>query len=278
MTDAELTYVYAIARPPGPDAAAEIAAMTGVDGAAVRLIPHDDLTAVVSSVPASAFDEAALRARLEQMDTLEALARAHHAVVDAAAVHGTVLPLRMATVYRGDERVVDMLARGHDRFDAALDRLTGAMEWGVKVYTEPAPASAQPSAAPPEPARETGGASMGRDYLRRRKEQRRAADDMWRQASGFAERVDAELCALAMDVRHYRPQNPKLSGARGDNVLNAAYLVGADRAQAFADAARALNGDVPGTRVELTGPWAPYSFTLPEPEQDVVDADAPSGG
>ena len=282
MTDADLTYVYAIAWPPGPDAVVAITAMSGVDDAPVRVVSHGDLMAVVSSVPAAAFDEAAMRERLEQMDTLESLARAHHTVVDAAAAHGTVLPLRMATVYRGDERVTEMLTRGRERFAAALDRLTGAMEWGVKVYTEPAPA-ASPSTAQgsgsasgsAEPARETSGSNMGRDYLRRRKEQRRSADEAWRQASGFAERVDAELCDRALDVRHYRPQNPKLSGARGDNVLNAAYLVSADGARAFAETARALDGSVPGTRVELTGPWAPYSFTLPEPEQDVVDADAP---
>lgn len=273
MTDAELTYVYAITRPQDRDAP-EITAVSGVGGATVRLVSYEDLAAVVSSVPASAFDEAALRERLEQMDTLESLARAHHAVVDAVAAHDTVLPLRLATVYRDDERVTEMLTRGRERFAAALDRLTGALEWGVKVYTEPAPTGSPPASA--EPARETSGASTGRDYLRRRKEQRQAADDAWRQASGFSDRVDGELCALALDVRHYRPQNPKLSGARGDNVLNAAYLVGGDDARAFAEAARALDGSAPGTRVELTGPWAPYSFTLPEPEQDVVDADAPA--
>lgn len=262
MSDGALTYVYAITRSPGPD---DVGRVAGVDGAMVRLVAAGPLTAVVSSVPENAFDEAALRTRLEEMDTLEALARAHHAVIDAAAVQGAVLPLRLATVYRGDERVRDMLTRGAERFAEALDRLDGRCEWGVKVYAEPGsgesrtkPASGAPSAA--------SSASPGKDYLRRRKQQRQSAEETRRATAEFAGRVDAELSTLADDVRHYRPQNPNLSGARGENVLNAAYLLDAARSEEFAEAVRALNDEVPGTRVELTGPWAPYSFALPDAE------------
>lgn len=262
-----LTYVYGIIRPPGAAARDAIARAAGVDGAAVHLVDHDDLTAVVSPVPARAFDAAALRERLEDLADLEALARAHHAIVDLAAAYGTVLPLRLATVYRGDDRVAGMLARGRPRFTAALDRLAGRAEWGVKVYTTPV----RPEPAEPAPPVRDGGAHMGRDYLRRRKRQRQDAEETLRQAAGFAERVDEELTGLAADVRHHRPQNPRLSGASGDNVLNAAYLVDAAHAAAFTTAAHALDGAVPGTHVELTGPWAPYSFT-------VADATEPTAG
>lgn len=260
MSDDTLTYVYAITRSPGPE---DVARVAGVDGTMVRLVDAGPLTAVVSSVPEDAFDEAALRTRLEEMDTLEALARAHHAVIDAAAVQDAVLPLRLATVYRGDERVRDMLTRGAARFAEALDRLDGRCEWGVKVYAEAGPGESGTSAAPrTAPA----GANPGKDYLRRRKEQRQSAEETRRATAEFAGRVDAELSTLADDVRHYRPQNPKLSGARGENVLNAAYLLDAGRTDELAEAVRALNDEVPGTRVELTGPWAPYSFALPDAE------------
>lgn len=265
-----LSYVYAIARPPGAVARGEVARAGGVDGATVHLVAEAGLVAVVSAVAADAFGEAALRERLEDMTELEELARAHHEVVDLMAAYGTVLPLRLATVYHGDDRVADMLARGRTRFANALDRLADRVEWGVKVYTESdSPATPEDSG----PRVRDGGPHMGRDYLRRRKEKQRAAEESLRQAAGFADRVDDELSRLAADVRRYRPQNPRLSRASGDNVLNVAYLVAADRAAAFATAARDLDGAVPGTRVELTGPWAPYSFTLPDPERTVVDGD-----
>jgi hypothetical protein len=58
-----------------------------------------------------------------------------------------------------------------------------------------------------------------------------------------------------------------LSGAPGENVRNAAYLVDAGRTEEFAALAWRLDAEAPGTRIELTGPWAPYSFALPDDEE-----------
>jgi hypothetical protein len=43
-------------------------------------------------------------------------------------------------------------------------------------------------------------------------------------------------------------------------VLNGAYLVPEGRAGEFADQVRALTERHPAVRLELTGPWPPYSF------------------
>jgi hypothetical protein len=43
-------------------------------------------------------------------------------------------------------------------------------------------------------------------------------------------------------------------------VLNAAYLVERERVGEFAGLADRLAADETGIRVEVTGPWAPYSF------------------
>ena len=246
------SYAYAVARSFDP---AQLAGVRGVDGADVRLVRYRDLVAVVSPVPLTEFDEAALRTKLESLPWLEATARAHHAVVDVVAASSVTLPLRLATVYRGDERVTEVLRQGGRRFRAALDRLAGRVELGVKVYTD-RPAMA-PAAAP-------SALSPGRDYLRRRRAQLGASEDAWQRAAATAERVDATLAGLAVDRRRRPPQRRQLSGAPGENVLNAAYLVDAGRTEEFAALARCLDAGAPGTRIELTGPWAPYSFALPD--------------
>jgi hypothetical protein len=249
------SYAYAVARPFDP---AHLAGVRGVDGAEVRLVPCRDLVAVVSSVPLAEFDEAALRTKLERLPWLEATARAHHAVVDAVAACSVTLPLRLATVYHGDERVAEVLRQGYGRFRAALDRLAGRVELGVKVYTDPQ--AMAPAASPPA-------SSPGRDYLMRRRAQHRARDDAWQRAAATAQRVDATLAGLAADSRQRPPQRRQLSGARGENVLNAAYLVDSERTEEFAALAMRLDAETPGTRVELTGPWAPYSFALPDDQE-----------
>jgi len=43
-------------------------------------------------------------------------------------------------------------------------------------------------------------------------------------------------------------------------VLNVAYLLDDTRADDFAAAVAALADQHPGVRLELTGPWPPYSF------------------
>ncbi|MBY8881493.1 GvpL/GvpF family gas vesicle protein [Actinacidiphila acidipaludis] len=262
----ELLYAYAVTgREPGTAVASY---GQGVTGAPVFPVAEGELAALVSRVPAAGFDEVALQAQLEDLEWLERVARAHHEVVAAASSAGCALPLRLATVYRDEDGVRRMLRTGHDRLRAELDRLDGRIEWGVKVYTTPAAQAAPvgpagPGAAPAGPAAARGGAGgtvSGRDYLRQRLRQRQTQDGVLQQSSDLADRLDAELSRLAEDRRVHRPQDPRLSRRDGVNVLNASYLVPAADAHAFAERARTLVAGETRVRVEMTGPWAPYSF------------------
>jgi hypothetical protein len=78
------TYLYAITSATGDLTLADLKGLTGVGGGPVRSVVHEDLLALVGTVPQEAFGEAALRRNLEDLAWLEATARAHHAVVDAA--------------------------------------------------------------------------------------------------------------------------------------------------------------------------------------------------
>jgi hypothetical protein len=71
------------------------------------------------------------------------------------------------------------------------------------------------------------------------------------------------------------PQNSALSGAAGQNVLNAAYLVPRADSEEFVEIVDRTKGEEPGIRVELTGPWAAYSFVDAE-ETDTEEG--PAGG
>ncbi|EFL13179.1 GvpL/GvpF family gas vesicle protein [Streptomyces sp. C] len=66
-------------------------------------------------------------------------------------------------------------------------------------------------------------------------------------------------------MRHPAQTGPLAGGDTGENVLNDAYLVPDGEADAFRAAVRHAADDLPGVRVELTGPWAPYSFAVPQP-------------
>jgi hypothetical protein len=238
-------YVYAIGRALDP---ASLGGLVGVDGAEVHRVTHRDLAAVVSAAPPG---EATLTARLERLDELAAVAQAHHAVVAAIATQAVVAPFRLATIYQDEHRVRELLHQRYDEFDALLDRLAGTVEVGVKLYLDDrAPARAAPSGS-------------GRAYLQQLSKRQRRRDEQWRHAAAAAGRIDTALGACALDRSHHRPQPAQLSGAAGHNILNAAYLVPGGRVTEFGELVRRLAADEPTLRVEVTGPWAPYSFAEP---------------
>ncbi|WP_216589951.1 GvpL/GvpF family gas vesicle protein [Streptomyces brasiliscabiei] len=247
-----LRYVYAVCRP--FDAALQ-SQLTGVAGAPPRQLRHHDLIAVVSEVPERDFAEEPLRAHLEDLDWLTETARAHQSVIDALTVVTTPLPLRLATVFRDDSGVRVMLEAREEGFRRTLERLAGRVEWGVKVYAEPE------ESAEREPARAPAKVSSGRDYLRQRRRSHRANEEMWENADRFARALHDTLAAAAEETRLHAPQNSALSGAPGRNVLNAAYLVPRAHSEEFVELVDRTKGEEPGLRVELTGPWAAYSFS-----------------
>ncbi|MEV5312014.1 MULTISPECIES: GvpL/GvpF family gas vesicle protein [unclassified Streptomyces] len=249
-----LRYVYAVCRPFGAPLQSQL---SGVAGVPPRLLHHHGFVAVVSTVPERHFAEEPLRAHLEDLDWLTDTARAHQQVIDALTTVTTPLPLRLATVFRDDSAVRVMIESREDFFRSTLERLDGRVEWGVKVFTEPEPGQESEGGERPREK-----AASGRDYLRQRRSQVRAREDLWQKAEDFATRLHESLSGYAEDSRLHPPQNPALSGAAGRNVLNAAYLVPRDHSEEFVELVDRTkdDSDSSGMRVELTGPWAAYSF------------------
>ncbi|GHD00763.1 gas vesicle protein [Streptomyces violarus] len=243
-----LRYVYAVCRPFGTPLQSQL---SGVAGDPPRALAHRGLVAVVSHVPERDFAEEPLHAHLEDLDWLTETARAHQGVIDALTTVTTPLPLRLGTVFRDDSGVRTMMEAREEDFQRTLDRLEGRVEWGVKVYAE----SEQQES--PRPAQK---AASGRDYLRQRRMQTRSHEEMWQKAERFSTRLHENLSAFAEDSRLHPPQNPALSKATGRNVLNAAYLVPRANSEEFVELVDRTKGEVPGMRIELTGPWAAYSF------------------
>lgn len=246
----------------------------GVAGRPVRLVRSGEVAAAVSPVPEADFSQAALKAHLEDLDWLEPTARAHHSVVESLAARATVLPLRLATVYLDDTRVAQMLEAGRETFAGLLARLTGHAEWGVKVYVErPAsaavpPADAGPALEEPDP---------GRAYLRQRRHQHQARRDAWHTAEEVLRRIDAEVQGLAAQRARHRPQQGRLADTGGENVANDAYLVPHELADEFRRRVHRAAEDAPGVRVDITGPWAPYSFAEPGVQEPGLQEGAAPG-
>lgn len=243
-------YLYAISR--GVDDEV-LTGIRGLEGAPVQRVRHRGLDAVVSDVALDTFGEEGLKHNLEDLRWLEDVARSHDDVVRAVAAHGPTAPLRLATICLDDDGVRARLDEWGDDLADVLDRVSGRGEWSVKVVAPAAPAPADE----PEPA-------SGAEFLRRRKAQAEQREQ--RQASGaaVAEDVHQELATRAVASRLLPAQDPQLTGLAGTMLLNAAYLVDLDRADAFSATVDELAARHPELAVEGAGPWPPYSFAVLE--------------
>jgi len=233
--------------------------VAGIGGVAPRTITVGGLTAVVGDVGDREYGEAALRRNLEDLDWLARTARAHHAILEAAAERGPVVPMRLATLFTSDTGVTGTLRDRADDFRKALSLIGARSEWGVKAYAvkpaDPAGEPGRPAAGPDGQATGPGAA-----YLQRRRAQLTASKDASSEAMASARTVYADLSQLAVSSRLYPPQAPDLAGQQGPMVLNAAYLVADERAGEFAAATADLTARHRFVQLTLTGPWPAYSF------------------
>lgn len=252
MRDA--TWLYAVAADPDLPAG-----LSGVAGEPVRPLSCGDLTAVVGTVDLAEFGEEPLRRALHEPQRVELLARAHHEVVQAVTGRSAAVPFRLATIYLGDDRVREFVAGNRAVLGAVLRRVAGHAEWGVKAYVDPA----EPAVAAGAPGRRE---RSGTAYLMRRREQLTRRETEWARAVARGDEIHAALSEVATgSVRHPVPVEQQSPGP-GRLVLHAAYLIRSAVADRFAESVRALTAT--GARLQVTGPWAAYSFTGLTPEQD----------
>lgn len=239
-------YVYGIV-----GGSPDLGDLHGVDGAsAVFTVDEPGLHAVVSEVPLTEFGEEALRQRLEELPWLEEKVRAHEDVLEHAARQTSVLPFRFGTIYRSLDAVHELLQARHDALSTALGRLAGKREWGVTgiLDRERLRASVEDGGGT---ATEPEGEPAGKAFFARK----RAERDLEEQARALAGRLAADTHSRLAAVADQAVRD-------GQGLLKASYLVDREREEAFRAALDevAAAGARYGFRLELSGPWPPYSF------------------
>jgi hypothetical protein len=249
-----LTYVYALVRAESrPPLSAAPAPVPG--GQAVRLLSAGGLWLAVSTVPAAEYDQAALEAGLRDLDWVGPRAVAHEAVVEHFLACTALLPMKLFTIFKSDQRAVEYVVRTHARIDRILGRIERHVEWGLRL-TWHEQAAQQALEQRSEPA----GTPSGAAYLARKRDLLDAGRNQWAMARAAAELLYRTMRDEAAESRRHSETEEALPNSRV--LLDAAFLVSAEKADAFRAlllAQAQVLGEL-GIVVSLSGPWPPYNF------------------
>jgi hypothetical protein len=212
-------YVYAFVERP-----ATVPDVRGIDEAAVQVENAGEVEVVVSrhdALPREASESAVM---------------AHAHVVEAlAAANDAVLPARFGGAHADAAALRAAVAEREPALTAALARVRGCVELGVRALA---------------PAAEHGAAPSGAAYMQARLEQRREAERL-------AEELHAPLAARAREAT-------RTVGATQRLLLSAAYLVPKEEVIGFTELVEKLQVEHSGLGIVCTGPWPPYSFATAE--------------
>ena len=249
---ARATYVYAVLEHGrAPDLSRAPAGLPGC--ARPRAIDAGGgLWLVAADAPLRHYDGRALERGLMDLEWVALRAMAHQRVVEHCLRLGTVLPMKLFTLFRGDARAVAHVAGRRRALRALARRVRGRHEWGVRLSVDTGAAEAVVRKGAAAAGR---GAARGTAYLLRKTRERTLARDLVRGARAEADRAYASLRRLAAAAQRRAPAGDGL-------VLDAAFLVPAKGERRFGQAVarlqRALSSR--GMVVALTGPWPAYSF------------------
>jgi hypothetical protein len=262
----DLTYVYCVLDS-GTEAQRLLEAreVPGLgEGESLFAVQAGALVAAVSRVPAAVFREESLNDLLTDLPRLTPFVLRHEAAIRTLMQSApAVLPLAFGTVYRDSQRVAAVLSERADEFGAILARLRGKQEFGLKVFSEPERFQQFVDASSPTLQRlmeEAEQAGPGRAYLlNKRREQLRLAE-MEEMARASLQAIDECLqsMSVAVELDTRLPQQM----ASNSLLFKAAYLVDTDSTEAFCALVSELKQthQPRGLILELSGPWAPYSF------------------
>ena len=244
----QVLYLYGITR----TGKGMVPGVAGVDGSAsVEALPCAGLVCWASRVEKREFAKN-LASNMENLEWLAGVSVRHQQVVAAIARSHDILPARFGTVFRTPASLTADVERQKALLTRDLKRISGCEEWGVKIFS----LRAQPQAAT--------GVKSGRGYLQAKAAALHA--EAGRDAGPELQRLLRALGGVAVETA---PGSGAVSrGQRGLQWQGSLLVKRSQRSklqQLMARFSRDWEGE---RRLEVSGPWPPYSFVSRQPEND----------
>ena len=126
------TYLYCLVSAPKEPSLSK--APAGLPGASrPRTIDAGrGLWLVAADAPLSQYGEKPIEKGLQDLAWVSSVAVPHEAVVEHLSRAGTVVPMKLFTLFRSDARALEHVSRQRRRIDRLVARIEGREEWGLR--------------------------------------------------------------------------------------------------------------------------------------------------
>ena len=234
-------YVYGVTQIPSTPFAVSSEAVDGVG--LVEPVAEGQYLCWVSRVSRQEFADE-LQHNMENLEWLAACSIRHQKVLSEIAEVTQALPARFGTVFLSYETLLADFKEKLPNLKEVFRRISDADEWGVKIFGT---AQARSSAAV--------NASSGADYLRQKSAALQSAAAGRRDEE--AERFGEELSK----VSEASVAGGKASSGQPGLLWSASFLVKRSQKKRFDQVLKRHAEQWAGTRrIDVSGPWPPYSF------------------
>lgn len=257
-TDQTATYVYCLVQRADGRAPSGARPPRGLPGAGPPRVVDagGGLWLVIAAAPLGRYSADAIERGLHDLEWVSRCALAHEATVEHFARSGTVVPMKLFTLFSNVDRARAHVQRSRAKLDRLIGRIAGRAEWGVRLTLDEARAGRLLVKRNRAGGRGDG---IGTRFLRERQRTQQAARRLAVDARAQGERAFRVLRRGADDARRH---TPPVQGPGVQLLLDAAFLVPVSRARAWQATVGTLARELRrrGLDLTLSGPWPAYNF------------------
>lgn len=238
------------------------------DDSELEWVVSEGLAALSSQVPLASYSEERLAEHLSDASWTAAHAMRHETIAEYVAKRAGVVPLRFGTIYLERAGIERMLSEQGRELRQILERLRGREEWGVNVFCDQSVLMSSITSVSPvlrELSERAAQASPGQSYLMQKKIDTLRVDEVRATLNRIVEQIEKTLGEQSDDAKRLRVLKVEAT-EYGELKAKFAFLVKRSEFEVFRDAAERLaqQHQSAGVRLELTGPWPAYNFTVLE--------------
>ena len=225
-------------------------------------------------MPSESFLEQPLNDLLLDLPRLTPYVLSHDRVVRAVQeLSDAVIPMTFGSIYRSEHRIAAVLEAQSTELKERLEAIRGRQEWEIKLFRRPEELVAAVSATSDRlraVTADAASAAPGKAYLLNRLRERELVNETARAASSAVVELQQRLEAAGAEVRAEAVEVDDLTPTSEQLIYKVAALVPSAKTEAFRSAFVELKDEFQnrGLPIELSGPWAPYSFVTADDGSD----------